>query len=123
MEYGETWLEEGVFGVVEWAKLVDKDEPTQVRHSELVVPIEKEVVLNSDGSVLQKRLCLADTRAFSAPACVVPDIGGPPNRYFYLEARNKWAGFFTEWLDNQEDDNSLSTVPSDASEEEAKDSD
>ena len=43
-------------------------------------------------------LHLADTDAFSDPACVVPDIGGPPNGYYYIEPRARWADSFEEWL-------------------------
>ena len=125
VEYGGIDLEEGVFAVVEWTEKVDVvNDPSEVRISELVVPIEKQVVKNSDGSLVEKILCLADTSAFVAPACVVPDIGGPPNRYFYVEARNKWAEFFTEWLNNPKEEDSLSTLSEDLpSDSESSDSD
>jgi hypothetical protein len=30
---------------------------------------------------------------------VVPDIGGPPNRYFVVKPRNEWPREFTYWLE------------------------
>ena len=73
-------MEEGVFAVVE---SVEKALPMEL---ELLVPIEKERFVNSVDGVISKKLYLANTKAFMAPACVVPDIGGPSNRYFVVES-------------------------------------
>ena len=35
---------------------------------------------------------------------MVPDIGGPPNRYYYVEARSRWGEVFIEWLDSKKKD-------------------
>ena len=65
-------------------------------------------------SVTSKKLYLADTKAFVAPACVVPDIGGPTNRYFVVESRTQWAGFCIDWFEKTEKDDTISPIASDA---------
>ena len=62
------------------------------------MPIMKDAHIDDDGQVIRKEFSLANTDAFVAPACVVPDIGGPPNRYYYVEARSRWDEVFVEWL-------------------------
>jgi hypothetical protein len=96
LEFGKTWLEEGTFAVVETTKVGAPLEGE--RASELLMPINKDVVLDETGSVIRKDLSLANTDAFVAPACVVPDIGGPKNRYYVVEARSRWHEVFAEWL-------------------------
>ena len=44
-------------------------------------------------------LYLADTDAITRPCYVVPDIGGPPNRYFVVKPQNEWPREFTYWLE------------------------
>ena len=34
----------------------------------------------------------------------MPDIGGPPNRYYVVEPRGNWAGVFIEWLVSKKED-------------------
>ena len=102
LRYGGILLKEGIYGVVEWCNLTkEKDD----RHEcDIISPIEKEVGRDQDGSILldeegrvaKRVLHLADTDAFNDPACVVPDIGGPPNRYYYIEPRARWADSFEE---------------------------
>ena len=112
VDYGDVRLEEGTFAVVEWGTTLDaKVEVPEIRASELLVPIRKAVGFHDDGTIKDKKLCLADTKAFVAPACVLPDIGGPANRYYVVESRNQWRGFYIDWL--QQDDDSLSTLESD----------
>jgi hypothetical protein len=43
---------------------------------------------------------LADTEAFKFldPCCTIPDIRGPPNRYFVVKPRNQWADQFICWI-------------------------
>ena len=112
VHFGGMPLEEGVFAVVESTEkvlLTDKE-----RESELLVPIEKERVVNSVDGVTSKKLYLADTKAFVAPACVVPDIGGPSNRYFVVESRTQWPGFCIDWFEKSENDDPISPIASDA---------
>ena len=109
-------LTKGVFAVVECAKVVGEEalgrEPLEVMY-----PIEKSVGVDERGKILlkkdgklQKRIFyLADTDAFTAPLCVVPDVGGPINRYFVVEPRSKWAECFIEWLKEDIDDDMVMT--------------
>ena len=41
---------------------------------------------------------LADVEAFDETVVVIPDIGGPPNGYFVVNTRDKWAEDFEKWL-------------------------
>ena len=41
---------------------------------------------------------MADTNAFKAPCCVVPDLEGPKNRYFVVTSREEWPDLFLAWL-------------------------
>ena len=66
--------------------------------SDLMVPIRKDIDLNEDGSVAGRRFYLADTEAIADPYCTVPDIGGPPNRYFVVKPRNQWPKEFVRWV-------------------------
>jgi hypothetical protein len=56
------------------------------------------VGLDSDGTVLKRHFFLADTSAFVAPCSVVPDIGGPSNRYFVVKSRTEWPVDFVHWV-------------------------
>ena len=56
------------------------------------------IFFDDEGGVMSKVFYLADTDAIVAPCCVVPDIGGPVNRYFVIKPRNQWADFFINWL-------------------------
>ena len=49
--------------------------------STIMTPFMKEVDLDEDGTVLKRHFYLANTEAFDAPCCHVPDIGGDPNGY------------------------------------------
>ena len=42
---------------------------------------------------------LADVEAISEPIAVVPDIGGPPNRYFHVKDRDEWQKDFEDFLE------------------------
>ena len=68
-------------------------------HSELFVPIKKEVGLIEDQEVKERIYYLADTEAFVDTCTVVPDIGGPPNMYFFVRPRSQWSNLFMEWLE------------------------
>ena len=92
---GET-IENGTYAVCEFAK-VDNPEIEGDR-SEILIRCSKEVELDSKGMVLQRKFVLADTEAFVQPCAAVPDIGGPPNRYFVVQPREEWAEMFIAWV-------------------------
>ena len=98
LTYGGTPLRDGVFAVVETAT-VEANEDLIVK-SDLMIPVCKEVDLDEDGNVTNRTFYLADTEAFEDPCCVVPDLGGPSNRYFVVKPRNQWADLFIAWLED-----------------------
>ena len=55
---------------------------------------------------------LADVEAFVEPCCVVPDLGGPGNRYFVLKPRNKWAKEFVRWIEDPHKLDQMDTLDS-----------
>jgi len=101
IDFGGTWLGKGTFAVMESAELTDEME--HVRKADLLQPILKEVVMDLNGKVVRKKLYLANTDAFTAPACVVPDIGGPPSRYYVIEPRTTWHEHFINFIENPHD--------------------
>ena len=96
LEHGGIALEKGVYAVVETATRDDEGQD-----SDLVAPYLKEVELDGDNDVHERTFYLADTEAFLDPCCCIPDIGGPPNRYFVVEPRNKWASIFISWVNDE----------------------
>ncbi len=96
LEYGGIPLCNGTFAVVESSNFVDNGE--EEMDTSLMVPIDKEAVLDGDGKVAKRTFFLADTEAFLDPCCVIPDIGGPPCRYFVVRPRNQWAERFEKWV-------------------------
>jgi hypothetical protein len=67
--------------------------------SELFTPYLLEVGGMRDGWVSSLKFYLADIQSFSEPVVVVPDVGGPTNRYLVLRNRSYWKEDFTAWLD------------------------
>jgi hypothetical protein len=65
--------------------------------SELFTPYLLEVGGMRDGRVSSLKFYLADIH--SEPVVVVPDVGGPTNRYLVLRNRSYWKEVFTAWLD------------------------
>lgn len=102
LAYGGIRLKDGVFAVVETAE--EEDSPIQ---SDLMTPVLKQVELDDQGTMVDRTFYLADTEAFLDPACVIPDLGGPPNRYFVVKPRNQWAAEFVKWV---QDEHSLDTM-------------
>ena len=109
-ECGGASLEEGVFACVECANVI-KTEREGLTKLNLMHPIEKLVGLDDEGEVLMKegviaerQFFLADTDAFVDPCCVIPDIGGPPNRCHLVENRENWPDIFRQWLQTDVDD-------------------
>lgn len=58
-----------------------------------------------NGRVTELKFYLADTDAFVAPLCVIPDIGGAVTDYFCVKNRLQWKEEFEEWLDSPDEDN------------------
>ena len=128
LHYGGTPLEEGVFACVESADVV-KNERDGLKKLEMMHPIEKtvglddegEVLLTKKGNVAKRHFYLADTNAFVDPCCVIPDIGGPKNRYYLIESRENWSNIFSRWLDTPLDDDMV--IEEDLSEDEETEGD
>jgi hypothetical protein len=95
IDYGGIKLQDGTYAVVETGKLEQKEDDTR---SEILQAFVKEVGLDEDGKVTNRNFYLAQTDAFLGPCAVIPDLGGPPNRYFVVEPREKWVGMFVSWL-------------------------
>ena len=49
---------------------------------------------------------------------MVPDIGGPPNRYFYVKARPEWAKEFIVWVNRPHKEDEMSAEEEEESGEE-----
>lgn len=96
-------LSPGVYGIVENACY--GDEADDGPQSEILVPIQKEVKTMVNGRVTELKFYLADTDAFVAPLCVIPDIGGAVTDYFCVKNRLQWKEEFEEWLDSPDEDN------------------
>ena len=107
LECGGISLKDGTCAVVETAGREEEDGSS----SELMSCVRKEVEFDEQGTAANRSFYLADTEAFLDPACVIPDIGGPPNQYFVVRPRNQWADLFVNWVeeahkhDDIEDDN------------------
>ena len=56
--------------------------------------------MDEDGNVTGRQFYLADTAAFVKPCAVVPDIGGPSNRYFLVKSRTEWHKEFIGWVED-----------------------
>ena len=98
VHYGGIPLSDGVFAVVETANVENNVE--ELGKSDLMTPVRKEVAFDEDGYVQERTFYLADTEAFEDPCCVIPDLGGPSNRYFVVKPRNQWAQEFIRWVED-----------------------
>ena len=98
IHYGGIPLNDGVFAVVETANV--EADITEIGRSDLMTPVRKEVEVDEDGFVQERTFYLADTEAFEDPCCVIPDLGGPSNRYFVVKPRNQWAQEFIRWIED-----------------------
>ena len=95
----------------------------EIGRSDLMMPIAKEVDFDDDGFVSKRTFYLADTQAFHGPCCVIPDIGGPKNRYFVVKPRSEWSGDFTKWLMDPHYLDKMDPISSDEEEEEVVEED
>ena len=41
---------------------------------------------------------------------MIPDIGGPANRYFVVKPRNSWAEQFVKWVDEPHKDDKMDVL-------------
>ena len=96
LDHGGIKLCDGVFAVVESAQLEEHDGGELPFMTPVMKDIEK---IDADG-IVTRTFYLADTEAIVDPACVIPDLGGPPNRYFVVRPRNDWANEFRKWVDD-----------------------
>ena len=94
--FGGVRLEAATYAVVESSQYEDDDE--ERRQSELFVPILKDVDTIQNNRVKKRMFYLANVEAITDVACVVPDIGGPPNRYFFVHPRPYWSKLFVRWV-------------------------
>ena len=92
--FGGVSLEQAVYAMVEYApyEQVPNNEPSK---SDIFLPIRKQMF---DVVRKKRRFYLANTEAFHSPVAVIPDIGGPCNRYFVVENMGKWSESFEKWL-------------------------
>ena len=97
-QYGGVWLKNTTYAVVESSVIEDNEE--ELGKSDLFVPILKEVAgMDNQGNVEGRKFYLAETDAFVRPCAVVPDIGGPQNRYFMVKSRDEWHKEFIAWVE------------------------
>lgn len=97
LEHGGVVLRDGVCAVVESAQYEANAEGLA---SDFFIPLLLDVEgFDVDGNVRGRKFYLADTEAIVGPCCVVPDIGGPLNRYLQVQPRTEWVKAFTAWLD------------------------
>ena len=105
LDYGGIRLKDATYAVVEEAYL----EETEVGKSDLFVPYLKSVKgFNEDGTVTGRTFFLADTEAFVKPCAMIPDIEGPPNRYFMVKSRDEWSKEFVLWLNRPHHEDEMS---------------
>ena len=94
---GLTDIDAGTYAIVESA--VHSRINNEMKKSEILIPIRKEVAKIRDGFVAKERLYLADVESIVEPVAVVPDIGGPCNDYFVVKNWSQWREQFKEWLE------------------------
>ena len=113
LAYGGIKLGNEVYAVVESSSL-DPDKK-ELGRSDLMMPIYKDVEVDDNGTIDKRTFYLADTAAFERPCCVIPDIGGPTNRYFVVKPRNEWLDPFIKWLNDPHIDDHMDPFSDDES--------
>lgn len=96
VNYGGIRLYPGTFAVVETSSYVENEMEQEL--SEIFVPIVKNFTENENADRTMQ-FYLADVEAISDTCAVIPDIGGPPNRYFYVKDRDLWQKDFEDFLE------------------------
>jgi len=116
INYGGCNVKDGTYAVVETGKL--ESSKLESNRSEILQPFAKEVGLDKAGKVTKRNFFLADTDAILGPCAVVPDIGGPPNRYFVVQPRAKWVDMFIDWLKLPHNQDEMTALGEEEEEEE-----
>ena len=99
--HGQCELQPEVYAIVESSEYLERKGHNE--HSELLEPITKVVGGITNNHVTSMTFLLVSVEAFVKPIAVVPDIGGPPNRYFVVKDRSDWAECFTNWLEEDQE--------------------
>jgi len=107
-QVNDTSFEPGFHAIVEsWRQLPSSSRGGH-RSTELYTNIEKEVrgLQRKDGIdyVAGRQYYLVDVQSFVEPIIVVPDRGGPPNSFLWLERRRYWRGDFSAWLNTEDEE-------------------
>jgi hypothetical protein len=96
LEFGGIQLKDGVYAVVEEAVI---DDESELGRSDLFVPYLKRMDETEGEGPFHRLFFLADTEAIVEPCAMIPDIGGPPNRYLRVKGRHEWAREFILWVE------------------------
>jgi hypothetical protein len=75
-----------------------------------------------NGFVNKLRFYLADVDAIVEPAVIIPDIGGPRNRHWWLKSCSEWDKLFVKWLEDPHNLDIMSDDESSDDEEDGSDS-
>ena len=102
IHYGGIELENIVYAIVETSTY--EDATPDHWHSTIFSPINTEISGIANSRVAKLKFYLADVEAFVEPVAVIPDIGGPPNRYFVVKSRACWEEDFEQWLEKDHED-------------------
>jgi hypothetical protein len=121
LSYADCALTKGVYAIVESSVLLD--DPDGGLGSDLLRPIETTVDgMVRNGFVNKLRFYLADVDAIVEPAVIIPDIGGPRNRYWWLKSCSEWDKLFVKWLEDPHNLDIMSDDESSDDEEDGSDS-
>ena len=104
--FGGIMVEATTYAVVEASTWEEPDQEN--REAELFVSLRKDVKTIEEGRVSERIFYLADVRSIKDVACVIPDIGGPPNRYFFVHPRPYWSNLFEKWVKAPHKDDEMS---------------
>ena len=70
-----------------------------------------------NGLITGRNFYLADTDAIVSPCAVIPDIGGPPNRYYMVKSRREWHKDFISWVRRPHEEDDMNEVLDDENDE------
>ena len=119
VRHARTRLQDGVYAVVESA--LPEEAKSDTSCSDLFQPYLKNVgSLDEKGKVDGRIYELADTEAFLQPVAMIPDIGGPPNRYFRVSPRTDWHKPYIKWLDRPQHEDKMERSDDDDDDDEKK---
>lgn len=83
----------GTYAVVESALPIE--DPVEIEKSQFFIPYRKVTV---SVEPLQRQFYLVDVDSFSAPVCVLPDMGGAADSFLRMQPRSQWLDIYTDWL-------------------------